>query len=304
MLSLSTMKGVFHYLIFAGLLLLTACYTPRTESAAHQFSIPQPSAMLDRAAQIDFLRYHYWDNFNFADTVALQRADTAEMERHFSQYVALLSTAPRDRAPMDSLMKRAATSRLALDYFSMLAARVLHDPNAALRSSELYIPVLEAQLQAPYYDEYDRLVTTHDLQVARQNRLGEPANDFRFLTRTGENRSLYELQSDYTLIFFSNPDCSMCRMLKELLLHSALIVERISEGRLTMLVINLDEEPSARKSEELPHGWIEGHDLNGSIQSDQLYDLRAIPSIYLLDREKRVLVKDSTDPREVEEALR
>ena len=57
------------------------------------------------------------------------------------------------------------------------------------------------------------------------------------------------------------------------------------------------------RSEAEPSGWIDARDADGRLRGEELYDLRAIPSIYLLDHQKRVVVKDSTDPREVEAAL-
>lgn len=287
-------------------LLFAACHTaPREERAAHDFVIPTAPVTMSREAQIDYLADHYWDNFPFADSLALVRADSAAMLRHFAQFTALLSQNPLRRAPMDTLMHRAEKSRFTLDYFVSLADEVLHNPNAPLRSSELYIPVLEAQLRAPYYDHYERIYPEHALQMALKNRLGEPATDFRFRTRAGVEQSLYKLQADYTLIFFSNPDCSMCGMLKELILHDAEIVEQLTNGRLKMLLLYPDEDLKAwRAAEPAEEVWIDACDESGAILREELYDLRAIPSLYLLDRQKRVLVKDSTDPREIAAALR
>ena len=39
------------------------------------------------------------------------------------------------------------------------------------------------------------------------------------------------------------------------------------------------------------------------MREKSLYDLGAIPAMYLLDRDKRVLVKDSTDVSYIEEVI-
>ena len=46
-----------------------------------------------------------------------------------------------------------------------------------------------------------------------------------------------------------------------------------------------------------PKDWIVGYDPLQVIRSDSLYHLRAIPSIYLLDRDKTIILKDT--PEEV-----
>ena len=133
---------------------------------------PEPPAQLTPEGRRDYLRLHYWDGFDFADTLFLARADTSGMFETFARYVMVLSDRPADPAPMDSLMRRAAMSRPMLDYFSMLADGVLHDPNSPLRNDEFYIPVLRAQLAAPWYDEYERIAPEYDLRMAMQNRSG------------------------------------------------------------------------------------------------------------------------------------
>lgn len=298
------MKALFWTIVALVGLLGCGCRPAKKGEPAHRFPIPSAPATMGREAQIDYLATHYWDHFPFADTVAIVAADSAEMMRRFAQFIALVEHREGNRAPMDSLMRRAAASRTALDYFARMAEEVLHDPNSPLRSSELYIPVLEARLRAPYYNAYERIVPEHDLHLARQNRIGKAANDFPFVTRDGGQGTLYGLEAEHTLIFFSNPGCAMCEMLKELVLSSAVIIERIGEGRLKLLMLYPDEDLRAWEREAGDaEGWIDARDATGVLRREELYDLRAIPSMYLLDGQKRVLVKDSTDPREIEQAL-
>lgn len=56
--------------------------------------------------QRDYLRWHYWDRFDFADTLFVSLADTVQMVEAYARYIALISDRPADSAPMDSLMHR------------------------------------------------------------------------------------------------------------------------------------------------------------------------------------------------------
>lgn len=288
--------------------LFAACSSPAAKRAevrpAHRFT-PPVSPYLESERQIDFLRFHYWDNFDFADTVALRAADSVLMLRHFARFAAVCASAPRDRAPIDSLMRRAASSRLMLDYFAWMAEEVFHDPESPLRSDEHYIPVLEALLAAPYYNEYERMVPTFDLERARLNRLGAAANDFAFTSRAGHKGSLYGVKSPQTLLFFSNPDCAMCASLKAELEAAEPIARAVAEGRLRVVVCYVDEELDMwrAKREPMPKGWLDVADTEGRIRGEGLYDLRAIPSLYLLDEKKRVVVKDAITAFEIVPAL-
>ena len=262
-------------------------------------------AALAPEERVEWLRWHYWDNFDFADTAFLARADTLQLFEAYARYVQLLFSVPTDGAPMDSLMRRAAVSRPMLDYFAMLADRVLGDPNSPLRNDEFYIPVLRAQLSSPWYDEYERLAPEYRLSLASQNRIGQPANDFRYTLTSGATGSLYGLRAEYVLLFINNPGCPMCREIREAISASPMLTELIEHGRLRVLALypdeNLDEWRAYR--EQIPASWINAYDDGCVLREKGLYDLSAIPSLYLLDAQKRVLVKDATDVALVEEVI-
>lgn len=262
-------------------------------------------AALAPEERVEWLRWHYWDNFDFADTTFLARADTLQLFEAYARYVQLLFSVPTDGAPMDSLMRRAAVSRPMLDYFAMLADQVLGDPNSPLRNDEFYIPVLRAQLSSPWYDEYERLAPEYRLSLASQNRIGQPANDFRYTLASGATGSLYGLRAEYVLLFINNPGCPMCREIREAISASPMLTELIEHGRLRVLALypdeNLDEWRAYR--EQIPASWINAYDDGCVLREKGLYDLSAIPSLYLLDAQKRVLVKDATDVALVEEVI-
>lgn len=289
---------------------MVACGThspkqPEVVQPLHEFAIPIPPVTFDRWQQLEFARDHFWDNFRFADTTALATVDTVAMLQRFGQFTALCTPEPTNGLPMQRLMKRAAASRPMMDLFLFLADQVLHDPNSPLRSDEFYIPVLEAQLAASWYDEYERIAPAYDLEMARKNRIGHPAADFAYTTANGITRSLYDLKAEFVLLFFNNPDCAMCKGLREQIGSSEVLSSLIVEGRLKVLALYPDEDLKAWQAyrPNIPAHWINAYDKGCVIREQHLYDINAIPSLYLLNSEKRVLVKDSTEVGELEAAL-
>ncbi len=271
----------------------------------HDFQPPQPPFHLDQTGQLDYLCRHYWDRFDFSDTLALASIDTGAMLRHFSLFSALVSENQGNATPMDSLFARASSSRPMLDMFLFLAEKVLHDPNSPYRNDELYIPVLERQLATEYYDSYERMIPEYDLQLARQNRIGRPANDFAYATIEGRRSTLYATEAEYLLIFFNNPDCAMCKELREQIGRSEVLTEALRVGRLKVLALYPDEDLTAWRAYQgqIPPSWINARDPQCRIREENLYDIKAIPSLYLLDQEKRVLVKDATIVEQIEAYL-
>lgn len=260
---------------------------------------------LDMDARREYLRWHYWDNMNFADTLFVRNADTLQMLEAYAGFIGLLSEHPSDAAPMDSLMRRAAVSKPMLEYFAMLADKVLADPNSPLRSSEFLIPVLQRLVESPFLDEYEKIRPAYELNLANQNRLGQRANDFRYTVASGARGDLYGIKSEYVLLFINNPGCLMCQQIRVAISASPLLNEMIERGSLEVLALYPDEDLAAWREyrDLIPAGWINAYDAGCVLREKGLYDLVAIPALYLLDREKRVLVKDSTDPAAIEELI-
>ena len=277
-------------------------HAPATEHPAPALFRPAalPSS-LPASERAEYLRTHYWDTFDFADTLFIARADTLHMLDAFASYVALGA----DSVAMADLVRRASVSRPMLDYFGMLAERVLHDPNSPLRDVERYIPVLRGKLASPWYDTLERLGPETELRLALRNRVGEQAGDFRCTLASGATTRLYDLRADYTLLLLTAPECPMCRRTTEELLASPRLNELAERGTLRILTLYSGEDTAAwrRSLSHAPRGWLHACDAACTVRDEGIYDLRALPALYLLDREKRVLVKDSADPAEIEEAL-
>ena len=255
--------------------------------------------------KIAYLNEHYWDKFDFADTVFLQRVDTAKMISAYAVYTAACVPDSIRSKSMHRLMQRASASKRMFDYFMMLAENVLHDPNSPMRNDELYIPVLEAAIASPLMDEYEKMPLVYDLQIAMQNRIGRKANDFTYTLASGRSFKMHDIESEYTLLFFSNPGCPMCREIKEQISQSPKLVDMISRKELAVLVIYPDEDLDAWREHlsDYPKSWINAYDKGGVISHDRLYDLKAIPALYLLDDEKQVLIKDCTSVEAIEHLL-
>lgn len=306
------MKHIVYPLILA--LSLVSCggravREPQTQETAaparaETFRPTLPSAMIPPEEQAVYAREHFWDAFRFADSAYVAAQDSTAMLQYFALY-AFRVAAPDDPAPLAELMRRAGASRHAFRYFMGLAEMVLHDPNSPMRSDELYIPVLEAAVASPLLDEYEKAVPMRDLHLARQNRVGRPANDFAYLAADGSRGTLYGLKAEYTLLFFSNPGCPMCHDIQQYAMSSQLLSDMVAAGRVAVLMLYPDEDVEAWRgyAAGIPSGWIYARDPKQRLRDEALYDLKAIPALYLLDRDKLVMVKDAADMAVIEQTL-
>ena len=76
-------------------------------------------------------------------------------------------------------------------------------------------------------------------------------------------------------------------------------------GRVEVLNVYPDTDLNAWRDylSELPTEWINSYDQGTILTNEHLYNLSAIPSLYLLDSTKRVLVKDGTDVAMIENII-
>jgi thiol-disulfide isomerase/thioredoxin len=127
------------------------------------------------------------------------------------------------------------------------------------------------------------------------NRVGTKAADFRFEDKNGIVRRLYDIKADFTVLFFSNPGCEACKEIITALKEMPLIDQMISARRIAVLNIYIDEDLEAWRSymSIYPDNWYNGFDPDYVVRMSLLYNVRAIPSLYLLDKDKAVIMKDA-----------
>ena len=89
----------------------------------------------------------------------------------------------------------------------------------------------------------------------------------------------------------------MCKSIRDAICASPMLMKMIDSGEMKVLALYPDEQLDEWYAyrEHIPANWINSYDKGTVIRNKNLYDLKAIPALYLLDTEKRVIVKDSTE---------
>lgn len=124
----------------------------------------------------------------------------------------------------------------------------------------------------------------HD--VCEVNARDSIAADFRFATpEASENRLHTFAPGEPLLLLFYNPDCSHCRQ----------VIDQLRKMQNLPRVLAVCIETPAKRWEstrsDLPNNWVAAFDRSGVIEND-IYSIRSMPSIYLLDADRRVVLKN------------
>jgi len=237
-------------------------------------------------------------------------ADPEATEKTFGRWIELLEQLPADEAGerIDGFFRRLEEHPDRFLLGRELAEKYLYSPESPLRDDELYGCALQRIVESRHIGAYDKLRPRFQLNMVRRNRPGTPAADFALDCSDGTSKSLEELKSPLVLLVFATPDCPECRSLLGRLSRNGWIrmAEALGELRIAA-VYSSPEERYDRWEEfcgELPDRWIKACDRGARLHYEGLYDLRSTPALYLLDAEKRVLVKGVPNLRPVTKRLR
>lgn len=255
-----------------------------------------PVALNSPQDRADYVAKRYWTHFNFSDTTLISRPEITEQA--LADYIDVLhQVSPATaRESISALMRGAEADKAMFEYFCSLTERYLYDPNSPLRDEELFIPVLEYIVASPNVESIMKVRPQELLTMALKNRPGFRATDFGYVAIDGRVGRMSTILSDYTLLFFNNPGCHACGEIMQQINESKVLDMMLTRGQLTILALYPDNDMKEwrKYATQIPSRWINAYDRSQRISEMELYDLKAIPTLYLLDSDKNVLLKDAT----------
>ncbi len=275
-----------------------------------------PSYINDNRQAANWLVRKYWDKFfalpaggdgkGLSGTNSVNGVDSLSFEEAFGMYAQLLKMADGKSvaSSVNNLFAKADSlalqgRRKPLLTFMEHMEHYFYNPNSPVLDEEIYLCALNGIMAARSLTELDKMQYEYQHRICSMNRVGTPAADFSFrqLLPDGNmsDKTLYkDVKGEYTLLFFNNPGCNACAEILEAIKGSP-AAELVQKGKLKVLAMYIDEELSAWRENrnKFPDSWIYAHDPALVLRDNNIYGLRAIPSLYLLDKEKRVLLKDA-----------
>ncbi len=270
--------------------------TQKESNSIPLFNLPEiPSLLVTPEARANYIVNHFWDNVNFSDTNFIQYPEV--LEQAWADYCDILNHVPLQVA-QESLFQTITSinqEKKVFHHVTELADKYLYHPNSPMRNEEFYIRVLEAMIASPLLNETEKIKPNARLELAQKNRKGTKANDFIYTLKSGNKKTLYQTEAPFLLLFINNPGCEACREYIASIESSFIINDFIDKKQIKVLSFYPDEdihEWNTHYNEYSPR-WINGYDEKQMVQNRNIYDLRAIPTLYLLDKNKTVLLKDA-----------
>lgn len=274
-----------------GLLLLAGLQQVRAQSGAQaEFPYPQiPEVYQDVQTRARYLAEHYWDRFDFADTTQLGNPDI--VEQGFSNYLDFLPRFSKDieQASIEIFARKAFANVHSKACFEKLTEHYLQDPQSPFRNDEVYQRLLLEMAKQPLFDETERERLTYKAKVAGMNLPGTQATNFTFIDRQGRRHELAEYQDRPVILYFNDPDCEVCHATTQ-----KLAAQLPTDIQVLAIYADTETDEWRKHPQPFPPTWTDGCSPEGEIVQQHLYDLPAMPTVYLLDKGNTVRLKDCT----------
>lgn len=302
------MKQIVYGMIVVVVLCMVACGNPagqqqekggpevKQEQQKRGFQLPEvPVILTTQEQRMVYVVEHYWDHFDFRDTAYIHLPDITEQAA--VDFMDLLQRVPQNEAlsALATLAGKAAVEPRMMSHIWEILYRYWHDPNSPMKNEDMFILLCRGVEQTPEVAGYLRDRAAYLRNLAEKNRPGMVAADFVYTLESGKQGRLHQVKAEYTLVFFYNPDCEACAEIKGMMRQSQLLKELGANGRMKVLTLYPDEDVALWKEHlpEMADAWINGYDKGQVLTLEQRYDLSSIPSFYLLDKNKKVVLKDA-----------
>lgn len=305
--------------LMAACLVLASCGQRKAKPADRQEgphtrafpTVSAPGMMTEQGEMLDYIAMHYWDAFAdtgkdwLDDSTYVAGVDRTKLEEQVGAYTTLLSMVPLSKAvafiegfydKVAKLEAKDAESTAFEETVSMMR-RYLYDENSPVRNEDIYGALAAKLAKSPYVAEDMRPSYEFEARTCAVNKAGSKAADFVFTDRSGREHDLHGIRAPWTLLMFTNPGCRNCGDVIRGLSGSQKIQDMVRGGILAVVNIYIDEDLDAWKEhlDDYPSSWMTGY--NSTVRQDLSYNVRAIPSLYLLDKDKTVLLKDAPAER-------
>lgn len=265
-----------------------------------EFPFPEiPATLTEPEARKSYLLTHYWDKFSFADTTLVDNRDVTE--QGFVNFIALLLDGTTSEELARESLKNWCAGFIGEAHARKVLTKTTDDylfnPNSPFYNEALYGLYLETMLGVLPQTDARRSTYGFKLKLLRRNNVGSRATDFAYCLPDGTKRTLdaTPVKGDRLLLVFYDPECESCHEVLRKMAADRELAAAVRAGKVSVLAVYTEGNDGAwRKAlSDMPEGWTTGTDRE-AVKQGALYDLKAMPSLYLLDGKKTVLLKDAT----------
>ncbi|MCX6316449.1 MAG: DUF5106 domain-containing protein [Bacteroidetes bacterium] len=266
--------------------------------------LKNPTNKADSTEAYVYFKNHFWDGMSFWDgRLAYTPFFEDKLDKYFNQ---LVLPQPDSVIKEIDAMLSYATINEEMNRFLLVKFVNRYLNQKYMWEDAVFVHLFEKYFANKNYDwlnDKGRKIITDRAYSLMANLMGTSASDIELPDSTGKMVSLYAQEADFTVVAFWDPTCGHC---KEVLpkLDSFYLAKWKAQG---IKLFAVAKETDGTKKDWL--NFINSSHLNewthvyyskaddksrtdaGIPGYAQLYDVQTFPTLYLLDKEKRIIAK-------------
>lgn len=271
-----------------------------------QAEMAKPVTREDSLNNYQYYKKHYWDGIDFTDDRVIRTPFfLPKLERFFREVV---SPAPDSIIKeSDYLLLRARTSPEMYKFLLNWLTDEYINPKY-MGQDAVFVHLFEkyhSKGVSSWLNEKQMTAISNRAYMLMSNLIGEQAANLEMVDTSGTKRPLYDLNAAYTIVVFWDPTCSHCQH-EVPRLDSFYRATWKDEGVKMYAVLSETKEQDKWKefiNKNNLQSWVnvyqteEQKKANDEAQKPsykQLYDVTQTPTLYLLDKDKRIIAKKLT----------
>jgi peroxiredoxin len=255
-----------------------------------------PNGKKDSNFSKTYYKQHFWDSFDFNDDrIIYTPVYESKLEHFFTRIVYPVPDSVN--VEMDKILNKSKASANMFKYTLGYLSRWT-EKNPVMGLDESYIYLVENYYipgKATWIDSVQLRQHIQRAAVMAPCLLNQKIPNVTVSDSSNTQRfSLYGLKSNYTILVFWSPSCNHCQ--KDLPLFDSLLKTRFKgyDMQIMAVITSTDEVKEWKQfiqKHKLQEGWVHGYDPGHQINFKTNYDVYTTPTLYLLDREKRIIGK-------------
>ena len=271
-----------------------------------QAIIAKPVTREDSVNNYQYYKKHYWDGIDFTDDSVIRTPFfLPKLERFFREVV---SPAPDSIIKeSDYLLLRARTSPEMYKFLLNWLTDEYINPKY-MGQDAVFVHLFEkyhSKGVSSWLNEKQMTAISNRAYMLMSNLIGEQAANLEMVDTSGMSHSLYDLQAAYTIVVFWDPTCSHCQH-EVPRLDSFYRAKWKAEGVKMYAVLSETKEQAKWKefiNKNNLQSWVNVYQTEEQKKAEeeakkpsykQLYDVTQTPTLYLLDKDKRIIAKKLT----------
>lgn len=243
--------------------------------------------------QYNFLKDHFWDNFNFSRAGMIRTPLFQEKLNNYFKNM-LLQIPDSLANPMIQIIEKSKKNEEVYHYVFLY---LLNETNQSqiMGMDKVFVALSEKFIlndPKPWLDTATVRKIRERVIAVKPNLIGNIAPELKLQDSEGNYYSLRQTNAKFTLLYFWEPDCSHCQKTTPSL-NQELYQEFKNKGVEIYAVLTQNNKEKWMKAiqEYKIQEWTNVWDPTYSSNFRKLYDVTSTPIIYILDKNKKIVAK-------------